>query len=214
MDVFDLLTNGRLDEMRAALAADPALAASRHSSGASLLAWACYAGKPEAASLIRPHLGQLAPHDAIIFGEIDAVVAALDAGWDGNALSTDGFTPLGLAAFFRRRDIFDLLLPRTHDVNEAAHNAQKVAALHAATAMRDAGMVEALLRAGAAPDQPQADGFTPLHVAAGHADTPVVALLLLFGARPRLQNAHGQDAIAMAREAGHEWLAERLEAAG
>jgi ankyrin repeat protein len=214
MDVFDALAKGQLDEVGAALRADPALAATRHPSGASLLAWAYYVGKPEAAPLIRPHLATLDPYDAIVLDDVEALEAALASGWDGNALSLDGFTPLGLAAFFHRPKIFDLLLPLTRDVDERAQNPQQVAALHAATAMRNAKMVEALLRAGATPDLPQADGFTPLHVAAAHGDATIAAMLILFGADPRLANAKGKDAIGFARDAGHEWLAARLEALG
>ena len=113
MDVFDLLAKGQLTDLDTALRADPALAASRHPSGASLLAWAFYVGQPDAVALIRPRLSELDPHDAIIVGEIDRVKAALTAGWDANALAADGFTPLGLAAFFQRAEIFDLLLPRS-----------------------------------------------------------------------------------------------------
>lgn len=211
MDVFDALAKGQLDEVGAALRADPALAGTRHPSGASLLAWAYYVGKPDAVPLIRPHIASLDPYDAIVIDDIKAVQAALDAGWGGNALSPDGFTPLGLAAFFHRPAIFELLLPLTRDVNEQAQNPQKVAALHAATAMRDAKMVEALLRAGAIPDLAQADSFTALHVAAAHGDLAIAAMLVLYGANPRLANAKGKDAIAFAREAGHEWLATRLE---
>ena len=76
--------------------------------------------------------------------------------------------------------------------------------------MRNAGMVEKLLLAGAEPDQAQADGFTPLHVAAQHGDAAIVGLLLLFGSNPRKHNAQGNDAITHARMGGHEWLAERL----
>jgi ankyrin repeat protein len=212
MDVFEMLAAGRLDELKAALAANPALADSRHASGASALAFAHYVGRPEGAALIRPHLSVLDPYDAIIADDVDAVAAALAGGWDGNARSADGFTPLGLAAFFRRPAIFDLLLPQTRDVNEQAQNPQRVAALHAATATRDARMVDALLRAGAKPDQPQADGFTPLHVAAAHGDAAIVGVLMLFGADPFVRNAKGDDAVGMARKAGHEWLARRLEA--
>jgi ankyrin repeat protein len=211
MDVFDLLASGKLDELQAALLADPALANSRHASGASLLAWAYYVGKPAAVPLIRPHVKALDPYDAIIVDDIEAVRQHLAGGWNGNALAPDGFTPLGLAAFFNRPAIFDLLLPLTHDVNEQAKNPQKVAAIHAATAMRNAGMVEKLLRAGAKPDLVQADGFTPLHAAAQHGDATVSGLLLLFGADPKLKNAKGMDAIAHARAGSHEWLAELLE---
>ena len=209
-DVFDLLAKGQLADLDAALRADPALAASRNASGASLLAWAYYVGRPDAVALIRPRLTDLDPHDAIIVGDADRMREALSAGWDANALSPDGFTPLGLAAFFGRPEIFDLLLPVTRDVSEQANNSQKVAAIHAATAMRNAGMVEKLLLAGAEPDQAQADGFTPLHVAAQHGDAAIVGLLLLFGSNPRKHNAQGNDAITHARMGGHEWLAERL----
>lgn len=210
MDVFELLAKGELTELTKVLDRTPALAASTHASGASLLAWAFYVGKPDAAAIIRPRLGELGPYDAIIMGDARRVKAALADGWDGNALSGDGFTPLGLAAFFNKPEIFDLLLPVTRDVNAAAQNPQKVAALHAATAMRNGAMVEKLLRAGAEPDRAQADGFTPLHVAAGHGDMAIAAMLVLFGAAPKLQNAKGQDAIALARDSGHDWLAERL----
>jgi uncharacterized protein len=214
MDVFDALAGDRLDELATALAADPALAASRHASGASLLAWAHYLGKSDAAALIRSHLTALDPYDAIIADDIEALRDALAGGWDGNARSPDGFTPLGLAAFFSRAAIFDLLLPLTHDVNEAATNPQQVAALHAATAARNAEMVEKLLRAGADPNQRQAGGVTPLHAAANHGDTAIVAMLMLFGADPGLSDASGRDAPDHARGAGHGWLAERMVTPG
>jgi len=210
-DVFELLAKGQLADLGAALEADPALAASRNSSGASLLAWAHYVGQPEAAALIRPRLSQLDPHDAIIVGDEERVREALTAGWDANALSADGFAPLALSAFFGREAIFDLLLPVTGDVSTPAQNPQKVAAIHAAAARHNTGMVEKLLKAGALPDQEQADGFTPLHVAAQHGDAAIAALLVLFGADPRKQNAKGDDAINHARIGGHEWLAARLE---
>jgi ankyrin repeat protein len=212
MDVFDLLAQGRLDELTHALDTDPALAAKRNASGASLLAWAFYVGRPEAAELIRPRLADLDPHDAIILGDADRVREALTAGWDANALSADGFGALALSAFFGRDEIFDLLLPVTGDVNLAAQNGQKVAAIHAATARRNTAMVEKLLRAGAEADQVQADGFTPLHVAAQHGDGAIAALLVLFGANPRKHNVQGNDAITHARMGGHDWLAERLAA--
>lgn len=212
MDVFDLLASGQLDQLERALDADPALAAARNPAGASLLAWAYYVGRPEAAELIRPRLPDLDPHDAIIAGDAERVREALTAGWDANALSADGFGPLALSAFFGHDEIFDLLLPVTADVNTPAQNGQRVAAIHAATARRSVTMVEKLLRAGANADQVQADGFTPLHAAAQQGDAAIAALLVLCGANPRQHNAQGNDAITHARMGGHEWLAARLEA--
>jgi len=211
-DPFDLVGRGNLEGLRAVLEANPSLARMRNASGASLLAWAHYAGKPDAAPLIRNHLDQLDPYDAIVADDIGAVHRAMDGGWDPNQLSPDGFTPLGLAAFFNRPAIFSFLLQLTRDVNQRAENPQRVAALHAAVAQRNAAMVEALLRADADPNLAQSDGFTPLHVAAAHGDTPVVAMLLMFGANPLATNDKGESAIDYARARGHEWLAQRLEA--
>jgi ankyrin repeat protein len=210
-DPFVLITGNDLDGLRAELAHDPELAHARHPSGASLVAWAAYMGNVGAISAVRAHLAELDPHEAIILNDGERLELALAAGWDANALSADGFTPLGLAAFFDNAEAFALLLPLTRDVNEAARNPQLVAAIHAATAKRNAVMVERLLRAGADPNQVQADGFTPLHAAAMHGDAAIVGLLLLFGADPGQLNAKHRSAASYAREGGHAWLAARLE---
>lgn len=211
-NLFDLLAQGRLTELRDALAIDPAAAWHRNAAGASLLAQAAYTGNFEAIALIRAVLPRLDPYESIILGDVDGVRTALGNSWDVNAPSPDGFSALGLAAFFKRPEIFDILLPLTRDVNQRADNPQQVAALHAATAVGDAGMVEKLLRAGAGPNLPQADGFLPIHVSAQRGDAAITALLILFGASPTAANAKGKSAIDHAREGGHAWLADRLAA--
>jgi ankyrin repeat protein len=212
MTLFDTLAQGDIGAFKAGLAADPAAAMSRNAAGASLLAFAAYYRNPEAVSAVRAALPMIDPYEAIIIGDRPTVEAALSGGWDANIRSPDGFTPLGLAAFFNHGEIFELLLPKTRDVNDQATNPQKVAAIHAAAAVHNTGMVEKLLRVGADANLAQADGFTPLHTATHYGDAALAGLLLLFGANPRIKNAQGQDAIAHARAAGHEWLAERLEA--
>ncbi|MBN9316536.1 MAG: ankyrin repeat domain-containing protein [Devosia sp.] len=211
-DPFELVARGDLDGLRSALAHDPGLVQARHASGASLVAWAAYMGNAGAVAAIRSRLGQLDPHEAIILRDGAGLEAALAGGWDANALSPDGFTPLSLAAYFENAEAFDLLLPLTRDVNASARNPQQVAALHAACARRNASMAERLLLAGADPNQAQAEGFTPLHAAAQHGDGAIAGLLLLAGARPGDRNAAGADAATLARAAGHDWLADRLAA--
>ncbi|MDC9825890.1 ankyrin repeat domain-containing protein [Devosia sp. ZB163] len=210
-DPFDLVAKGDLDGLRSALSHDPGLVGTRHTSGASLVAWAAYMGNVGAISAVRAMLRELDPHEAIILRDGARLEAALANGWDANELSADGFTPLSLAAFFDNPEAFDLLLPLTTNVNAAAQNPQKVAALHAACAKRNAAMVEKLLRAGADPNQVQADGFTPLHAAGHHGDGAIAGLLLLAGADSSAKNAKGETAASLARNAGHAWLADRLE---
>jgi hypothetical protein len=210
-DPFELVANGDLEGLRTALGYDPELARKRHAGGASLISWAAYMGNVGAIAALRALPLDLDPYEAIILRDEAALEAALAGGWDGNTLSPDGFTPLSLAAFFDNEEAFELLLPLTRNVSQQAENPQRVAALHAATAKHNLRMVEKLLRAGAEPDQAQADGFTPLHVAAQHGDTGIAALLVLFGADPGKLNHKGMNAAAHAREGGHEWLAARLE---
>lgn len=209
-DVFQLIVDNDLDGLRQALAGNPGIVYLRHQGGASLVAWAAYVGNVGAISAIRAYVPELDGYEAIILGETARLETVLANGWDANVLSRDGFLPLALAAFFGNAPAFDRLLPLTSDVNVRARNPQQVAPLHAACARRDARMVEALLRAGADPNLPQAGGFTPLHAAAQHGDAATAGLLRLFGADVNQTNSKGDTAAQLARAAGHDWLADRL----
>ena len=209
-DVFQLIVDNDLDGLRHALAGNPGIVYLRHQGGASLVAWAAYVGNVGAIAAIRAYVPELDGYEAIILGETKRLETVLANGWDANILSRDGFLPLALAAFFGNETAFDWLLPLTRDVNLRARNPQQVAPLHAACARRNTPMVEALLRAGADPNLPQAGGFTPLQAAAQHGDAATAGLLLLFGADVGLKNDKGETAADIARAAGHDWLAARL----
>lgn len=210
-DLFDLVSRGDLAALREAVRREPTLAASRNGAGSSLLAWSAYHRNGEATAIVRVVLLEIDPYEACILGDSERVAAALADGWDANLPAPDGFSALGLAAFFGHEGIADLLLPVTRDVNQCAQNAQRVAALHAATAARQHSLATKLLRAGANPNLPQAGGVVPLHVAAQHGDAAFCGLLTLFGADPKLIDEKGQNAPAYARAGGHEWLGERLQ---
>jgi ankyrin repeat protein len=212
-DVFEIVQRRDLGALHQTLAANAAAAAARNADGASLFSFVYYAGWTEAAPVVRGALGALTAHEAIIAGDAAALQAALDAGWDANEHAPDGFTPLALAAFFGREDVFDVLLPLTRDLGARARNGQQVAALHAAAAARSRTMVEKLLRSGADPNLPQQAGFRALHTAAQHGDALMAGLLLLAGAEPAAAAENGKTAADFAREAEHGWLAARLERA-
>lgn len=210
MDPFELVRKDDTAALKAALAADPAVARRSNEAGASLLSFAVYHGRREAAEAIRATLPELTPHEAIIVGDADALRSAIDGGWDANALAPDGFTALALAAFFGHEALFELLVPLTRDLNQRAKNGQQVAAIHAASAVGNRAIVERLLRAGADPDNRQQGGFTALHAAAQHGDALMAGLLLLGGADAEARTDAGQTAADLARAKGHDWLAKRL----
>lgn len=127
------------------------------------------------------------------------------------AWAGDGFTPLHLAAFFRRPETARLLVERGADVDAFARNEEiRVTPLHSAVAARQEETAALLLERGADPNARQNGGFMPLHGAAQHGDEVLVELLLRHGADPAAAADDERTAADFAREAGHDELAERL----
>jgi ankyrin repeat protein len=116
-------------------------------------------------------------------GDLDRlkILAAEDTELIGS-YSPDGFTPLGLAAFFGRKDVLDFLLAHGANPNAASKNQMRVMPLHSAVAHRQpeiaTAMVESLLSNGAKVNVAQDGGWTPLHQAAAHGQIEIIKLLL------------------------------------
>jgi ankyrin repeat protein len=127
-----------------------------------------------------------------------------------NAMSPDGYHPLGLAAFFGAASTVRLLLDRGANVSTAATNPMRVQALHAAAASRSVEIVTMLLEAGADPNARQHVGYTPLMGAAAGGSSEMVDLLLQHGADASAVSEDGKRAADVAHEHGHTTLAERL----
>ncbi|MEJ0047228.1 MAG: hypothetical protein WDN04_14765 [Rhodospirillales bacterium] len=121
---IDFIRGGNIEGLRLLLQQQPETAEIRTAEGASLLAFAAYCGAAPAVSLIRATRSDIDPFEAIIVGDADRVRRALAEGWSADARAPDGFTALGLAAFFRQAAIFDILLPQTSDLDARATNAQ------------------------------------------------------------------------------------------
>ena len=131
-----------------------------------------------------------------------------------SAWTEDGFTPLHLAAFFRRPDTARLLVERGALVDVVARNEElQVTPLQSAAAAREEETAALLLERGADPNTQQRGGFTALHAAAQHGDEPLVELLLAHGADPSsLRPTTAVTAADFARDGGHPELAARLSA--
>ena len=212
MTLTDAIKARDLDAARAALAADPASAGSTPSGGPSPICLAVYHRQPEIAEAIAASKGDLDIFEAAVLGRADRVTALLDADPSIiHAVAGDGFPALGLAAYFKQPAVVRLLLDRGADPNQAAANAAKVAALHAAVSSNQVQIARWLLDAGADVNARQQMDYTPLMGAAANARAELLDLLLARGANPALVTTEGKTAADLAREHGHDEVARRLE---
>jgi ankyrin repeat protein len=176
---------------------------------------ALYNGEPEIAKDFLARGPQLDIFEASAAGATSRVNELLDGDRSlANAYARDGFTPLGLAAFFKRRDVVAVLLRRGADPNAVARHPFKVAPIHSAVADgADVEIVRLLVEAGAAVNVKQRHGWTPLHGAAHEGDLELVRYLLDHGADHTATNDKGKTPADAARERGHEAVARFLASA-
>src|SRR4051794_13235524 len=141
--------------------------------------------------------------EAAALGRVDRLAELLDG--EPSAVSertSDGFTPLHLAAFFGGAPAVSLLIDRGADVSAVADNAMQVQPLHSAAAAHDVDAVRRLLEAGAPVDAHQMGGWTPLQEAASNGDVAMVDVLLAAGADLSASNDSGKTAADIADEGG------------
>jgi len=212
---LEAVAAGDAAKVKKLLEKDPELASSRDPAGVSATLHAAYNGHHEVLEAlfgtgIEPDL-----FEAAAVGRQGRVEEILEA--DPGAVestSPDGFSPLGLAAFFGHSRLVELLLAHGADPNRPSENAMKVAPLHSAVAHRGPAaaleMARLLLANGARVDVVQAGGWTPLHQAAASGHEELVRLLRAHGADLTAQSDDGRTSQQIAEERGHRALAVTL----
>jgi uncharacterized protein len=179
--------------------------------GVTPILFAVYNGHAELARLFVDRGAVLTFGEACALGDealalrmLDADPALLDA------YSEDGFPPVGLAIFFRHPALAKELIERGADVNAAARNDFRVAPVHAAAAVRDAGTMQLLLACGADANARQQLGYTALHTAAQLGDEEIVDILLAHGADPGAAGDDGKTPADLAAGHGQMEIVKRL----
>jgi ankyrin repeat protein len=214
-EIFDVVRAGDVSRLKAMLATNPGLANARNERGHSPVLIAQYHRRADAVAALLAAGPELDIFDAASVGRTERVAELLDKDPSLiNAYSSDGFYPLGLAAFFAHPDTVRLLLARGADVAQVARNPMKVQPLHAAAAGRSFEAVKLLVDAGAPVNGKQEKGWTPLHEAVRQDNVEMARYLLGHGADPKLQNDEGTSAIGLAAKEDRHAMLKLLKGQG
>jgi len=216
-ELIQLIVRGDEAAALAAVEREPSLATARNEQGVSVICLAVYRQRRLLAAALAARRTDLDVFEACCMGDVARVQQLLVVEPSLlEAVSPDGFSPLGFSVFFGHLALARELLARGADVHAASRNAMRVQPLHSAAAQADhqlsAELSGHLLRAGADPNGRQQGGFTPLHEAALHGKHALIAVLLAHGASRSLQNDQGQSALDLARARGDAEALRLLEA--
>jgi ankyrin repeat protein len=191
-------------KVRAMLAEDPGLAATRAPGGETPVIAALYNGRMDVVDTLVDAGAPLDLFAAAALGRGGIVETSLAENPDGvNQRSFDGWTPLHLASFFGHPDVVEILLVRGADINARSANSMTNTPLHAAVAGGRVEAALALIDAGAEVNAADGGGHTPLHIAAEAGYVPIVESLLRRKADPFALDAEDRTPLARAAARNH-----------
>jgi len=157
----------------------------------------------------------LAIFAAAIQGDIEELTALLTANRSlVGLLSTDGWTPLHLAAFFGKTEAARLLLNKGALVTAKSTNAMANMPLHAASAGRHLEVSRLLIEHGAPVNARQHGGWAPLHAAAQNGDMELAKALIAAGADVNARAENNQMPLDLALTKGQQAMVDYLESNG
>ena len=208
---FELLKAGDFDGLGRLLQEHPGAADARDSNGVSLLMHLIYRGRRDLAKTVAAQKQQLDIFEAASLGNIARLQEILRDSDATRADSKDGFTALHFASYFGQPEAARILLEKGAKVDAVAANPPRVMPLHSAASARNLEAARLLLERGAPVDARQQAGWVPIHAAAQNGDRDMVALLLSHHADTTITNDDGKTAATVARENGHNQIADFLE---
>ena len=213
-ELFTAIKGGDAAGVERVLERDRALVDARDPDGLSPILLALYHDRADIAAAILRRRPTLTVFEAAAVGHADRVREIVERDpAQASAVAPDGYSPLGLAAFFKRREVVRYLLGAGADPQPASRQGG-FTPLHSAVATdagaRDIEIVRMLLERGANPNARSQSGSTPLHTVAFTGDRESLDLLLKHGAETGIPDNAGKTASDIATERGHSAIAEAL----
>lgn len=203
-----LIEDNKIQEIYDLLNRMPDLANQQTSHGISPILLASYYRRPQMAAMIAGFSKEISLFEACALGHLEYTVDLISQQPRlVNAFASDGFTPLGLAAYFGREEIAKILIQNGAAVNVPTNNGYNVFPIHSAVAAKSYGITKLLLDAGAEVNVVQQAGFTPLHAAAQYGDIEILILLLEHGADLNIRMEGGKLPADLAEEKGYVEIA-------
>ncbi len=209
---FEAIRAGDGAAVESMLDADPRLLQAVDDSGLPALTVCFYHHKADIAQCLEQRGAKVDLFNAAMSGRTERVREFIAQTPDAvNSFSSDGWTPLHLAAFFGSSECVQVLLDAGAKPNERSTNAMRNMPLHAAAAGRHAAIERVLLERGSWVNARQNGGFTALHAAALNGDLEMAELLIAAGADVKARADNNQNALDLALTKGHQQMVELLD---
>ena len=214
-EFLSAVTKGEGEKVSELLHKNPALARTTDQNGVSAVLLAQYRGRKNIVDILVASSLELNIFEAAATGRADRVRVLISKDPNlANAFARDGFTPLGLAAFFGSKEAVEVLLAGGANTNLQSKNAFKAVPLQSSAVRGRIEIARLLLDHGAKTNVQGEGGYTPLHEVASNGQVEFAKLLLEHNADINAKGDDGKTPLTIALESRQFEMARLLRTLG